>query len=257
MPEDSPLRSVMSAFYDKNDKNATSAIQWNLPEQAENPMARSKKRDTTGDLRLQYAGSTPLTRQQVVRAVSQLLAADVDEALRAAYPEAIPRSIKLSVRGTLERRLEQLFIQDAEGQTTPAATLPIENLKPADVTGQRKVEMSIASLYRAVDALRFYCVVPVGQSNGRAFPAWQFVPPVPEVLPDVLRALEGSVRSEIHAFLVTALDELNELSPAEVLAGMPFEGRAALEASQRRLLELPSAERKRRVVEQVTSRENE
>jgi hypothetical protein len=219
-------------------------------------MARSKK-PVTKDLRLQYAGSNPLTRRQVVREISQLLAADVDGALRSAYPEALPDSIQLSVRSTLERRLEQLFIQDAEGQTAPAASLPIENLKPADVTGQRRVEMSIASLYRAVDALRFYCVVPMGQSNGRAFPAWQFVPPVPEVLPDVLRALEGSVRSEIHAFLVTALDELNELSPAEVLAGMPFAGRPALETSQRRLLELPSAERKRRVLEQVTSPKTE
>jgi hypothetical protein len=256
MPEESPVCKVILPFYDKNDKNATSDIQWNLAELTEKPMARSKKQDTAEDLRLQYAGSTPLTRRQVVREVSNLLASDVDEALRSAHPEALPDSIKLSVRSTLERRLQQMFMDNDE-RGTSLAGLPIENLKPADVTGQRKVEMSIASLYRAVDALRFYCVVPVGQSNGRAFPAWQFVPPVPEVLPDVLQALEGGVRSEIHAFLVTALDELNELSPAEVLAGIPFEGRAALETSQQRLLELTSGERKRRVLEQVSSPQTE
>ena len=54
--------------------------------------------------------------------------------------------------------------------------------------------------------------------------------------------------TEVHAFLVTARDELNELAPAKLLAGKPFAGRGYLHSSQMRLLQPPAAERRRRVL---------
>ncbi|RDU95927.1 hypothetical protein DWV00_26880 [Trinickia dinghuensis] len=68
------------------------------------------------------------------------------------------------------------------------------------------------------------------------------------MFPDVLAALRRAARTEVHAFLVTAQDPLNELSPAEMLAGMPFATRTGLHASQSRLLRLPAAERQHRVL---------
>jgi hypothetical protein len=115
----------------------------------------------------------------------------------------------------------------------------------SEVVEQFRVGMSVADLNRATQNNQFYAVALVG---GRAFPAWQFVAPVPEVLPEVMAALSEH-RTEIHAFVVTAQDDLNELAPAEVLAGVPFAGRPALESSQVRILHLPLATRKERVLE--------
>ena len=129
--------------------------------------------------------------------------------------------------------------------------LPVANLKPSDTIGGHKGRLSLASLYRHVESGRFYCVVPAGQSNGREFPAWQFVEPVPELLQPVLFALRGSLRIEVHAFFVTGQDELNELAPAEVLAGVPFETRPSVHPSQLRLLQLPVTERQCRVLSLV------
>jgi hypothetical protein len=44
----------------------------------------------------------------------------------------------------------------------------------------------------------------------------------------------------LHAFLVTAQDALDELAPAEVLAGAPFETRASVYPIQQRLMQLPA-----------------
>jgi hypothetical protein len=64
--------------------------------------------------------------------------------------------------------------------------------------------------------------------------------PVPDLLPPVLSALRGALRTELHAFLVTAQDALDELAPAEVLAGAPFETRASVYPIQQRLMQLPA-----------------
>ncbi|NVD73438.1 hypothetical protein HUX88_23285 [Duganella sp. BJB1802] len=73
--------------------------------------------------------------------------------------------------------------------------------------------------------------------------------PVPELIEPVLHQLENQPSSEIHAFWVGAVDDINELSPAELLAGKPFETRIEVHESQRRLLSLPASERLRKVQE--------
>lgn len=125
--------------------------------------------------------------------------------------------------------------------------LPMSRLKASDVISQGLVNLSTATLYRAVDAGRFYCITPKGRSIGKEFPVWQFVEPVPELIAPILSHLVQRPSSQIHAFWVTAVDELNELSPAEVLAGMPFETRTDLHQSQRAILALPTDVRVRKV----------
>ncbi|MBA5690666.1 hypothetical protein [Rugamonas apoptosis] len=125
--------------------------------------------------------------------------------------------------------------------------LPVSRLKASDVIEQGWVNLSQASLYRAAESGRFYCTTPKGRSIGKEFPLWQFVEPVPEMIAPVLSQLADQPSSEIHAFWVCAADELNDLSPAEVMAGKPFETRGTLHASQQALLDLPAATRVRRV----------
>jgi hypothetical protein len=161
-------------------------------------------------------------------------------------PELSDSAIRDLLRHVLEERFSTM-LKSADADTR-SSSLSVANLKPSEVIGQRKVRMSLASLYRYVEANKFYCVVPSGQSNGREFPAWQFADPVPELLQPVLLALRGSLRTEVHAFLVTAQDALNELVPAEVLAGIHFETRVSLHPSQQRLLQSPASERQRRVL---------
>lgn len=131
------------------------------------------------------------------------------------------------------------------GQPEGGATncLPVANLRVQEVIEQGKVNMSQATLYRAAEDGRFYCVVPPGKAAGKVFPAWQFVDPVPELLGQFSPLLKGHPMSDIHAFWVTAEDELNELSPAELLAGKVFEARLDVHPSQQRLLALPTPKR--------------
>jgi hypothetical protein len=125
--------------------------------------------------------------------------------------------------------------------------LPMSRLKASDVISQGWVDLSPATLYRAAETGRFYCITPKGRSIGREFPVWQFVEPVPELIAPILSQLARRPSSQIHALWVTAVDELNELSPAEVLAGMPFETRTDLHHSQRTMLALPTDARVRKV----------
>lgn len=192
-----------------------------------------------------YAGDA----RQLVRDVAESFASDIEGTLRVKVPELADSSIRDLLRHVLEERFATILASgDVGGSEARSSSLPVVNLKPSEVIEQRKVRMSLASLYRYVEANKFYCVVPSGQSNGREFPAWQFAGPVPELLPPVLLALRGALRTEVHAFLVTAQDALNELAPAEVLAGAPFETRASLHPSQQRLLQLPANERQRKVL---------
>jgi len=52
---------------------------------------------------------------------------------------------------------------------------------------------------------------------------------------------------QVNTFFVSEQDALNELSPAEVLAGLPFEDRAALAPEQSRMLSLPEKVRLNKV----------
>lgn len=137
-----------------------------------------------------------------------------------------------------------------------AEKLPVSKLKVQDVIAQGWVEMSQATLYRAVEAGRFYCVTPNGRSTGKAFPVWQFIEPVPELMDAFSPSFARHPGSEIHAFWVTAVDAFNELSPAEVLAGKPFETRAGLHESQRALLALPAHVRVAKVKSVVDHQES-
>ena len=127
--------------------------------------------------------------------------------------------------------------------------LPVSKLKVSEVLGQGWVELSQASFYRAVESKRFYCVTPPGRAIGKEFPAWQFVAPVPELISPVLELLDDMPSSEIHAFWVVEADEFNALSPAEVLAGLPFSTRQTIHPSQSTILRASAQERVRRVVE--------
>lgn len=130
----------------------------------------------------------------------------------------------------------------------PPALLSVSTLKPSEVIENGLVNLSQASLYRAVQQRRFYNVTPNGRSIGAVYPAWQFVEPVPELIGPILRILEDQPSSEIHAFWVCSCDELNELSPAEMLAGKPYESRGVLESSQLRYLNLPTSSRVDKVI---------
>jgi hypothetical protein len=150
--------------------------------------------------------------------------------------------IALGMRALSEARASLTTISIKE-------SLPATKLKAKDVISQGLVSLSQATLYRAAENGRFYFITPKGRSIGREFPTWQFIEPVPELIEPVLHQLENQPSSEIHAFWVGAVDEINELSPAELLAGKPFETRLEVYESQRRLLSLPSGERLRKVRE--------
>lgn len=177
---------------------------------------------------------------RAVEQFSQLVSSQLD--ILAQGPER-QRLIDLATRALHQARASL-------GAPPPRAPLqlPVSKLKVSDVIGQGWVELSQASLYRAVESQRFYCVTPKGRSIGKEFPAWQFVQPVPELIAPVLAILAGQPSSDIHAFWASAADEFNELSPAEMLAGKSFETRAEIHPSQQALLNLPANERLRKVL---------
>ncbi|MCR4469788.1 MULTISPECIES: hypothetical protein [unclassified Burkholderia] len=206
-------------------------------------------------IRAVLAEGKPLSSTRAVRDVAELFASDIEGSLRGRVPpELVDESFHTLVLTVLEQRLTTMLVIEAGGPGATSESLPVANLKPSEVIEQGLVQLSIASLYRYVDANRFYCVKPPGQTNGRAFPAWQFVQPVPELLPRILELLRGALTTEVHAFFVTARDELNELAPAELLAGKPFAGRGELHASQKRLLQLAAMERQRLILETIPRR---
>ena len=153
----------------------------------------------------------------------------------------IQRLIRTQLESLLRTQAFVLPETKTVGAQETSRRLPAADLNPNEVIKRKLVEMSRSNLYRAADDGRFYSITPKGRSNGRLFPEWQFVEPVPSVLPEVLFILKQHSERERHAFLVSMMDELNELSPAEVLAGMPFESRSVVEDAQLRLLKLPTA----------------
>lgn len=181
-----------------------------------------------------------------VEQFSRLLAGRLDALAK--KPEDA-RLIKLVRQAMLE--VKDVLTTGAISEADRPSHLPVSKLKASEVLEQGRVQLSQASLYRAVEQKRFYCITPTGRSIGKEFPAWQFIQPVPELIAPVLTELEDMPSREIHAFWVSEFDELNELSPAEVLAGLPFETRIEMHNSQRAMLKLPANERMRKVVEQA------
>lgn len=159
-------------------------------------------------------------------------------------PDAPRDTVAAAVRQAFDATVEAL---DPAGDDRPH--LPTTRLRAADVIAQGLVAMSQATLYRAVEQRRFYTTTPRGKSIGRLFPAWQFVEPVPELIGGVLERLSALPSSQVHAFWITRADELNELSPAEVLAGKPFDTSNALHPTQQYLLAQPVRVRQQKVDE--------
>lgn len=179
------------------------------------------------------------------RRLVERFSAEVSERLAASVPRGERSALAAIASAALSATIAAL--------ETPAAgaarSLPVARLSAAEVLAEAHTAMSQATLYRAADSGRCYSVTPGGRSIGKQFPAWQFVEPVPELIPAVLACLAGQPGSEVHAFWVSAADALNELAPAELLAGCGFETRAKLHPSQHALLALSSAARLKKVLE--------
>jgi hypothetical protein len=128
-------------------------------------------------------------------------------------------------------------------------TLSVAKLSPDEVLA--RTGMSKTTLYRA-DHVKFYSVIPAGMQKRRAFPAWQFQGDVPSHLPSVLEILNRKSRIQVNTFFVSEQDALNELSPAEMLAGLPFEDRSDLAPEQSRMLAMPEEKRLSMVIALAT-----
>jgi hypothetical protein len=190
-------------------------------------------------------------RRQKLRApqLIEKLVHDIDERLVQAIDSADRARVMAIVRQCLTAAL-------GSGVSPGPATnkLSISNLKPSEVIGNGLVAMSQATLYRAVEDGRFYCVTPRGKANGRVFPAWQFSAPVIELLAPILREMKGLPGSEVHAFWVTPVDAFDDLTPAELLAGKPFEIRSDLTPVQQQHLSQPALQRQASVAEELAAR---
>lgn len=129
-----------------------------------------------------------------------------------------------------------LIRENGRGSHARRSRLPVIKWSPEEVIEQTGISKS--TLYRG-DHVQFYSVVPPGKKNGRAYPAWQFCADVPSHLPHLLEILHGNSRMQVNTFFMSEQDSLNELSPAEVLAGMSFEDRPTVAREQARMLSLP------------------
>ncbi len=179
------------------------------------------------------------------RRVVERFSAEVTDRLGTAMPSAERTRLVAIATKALSETIDALDAPAHAG----SRTLPVARLRAAQLLAEGMTGMSQATLYRAADSGRCYSVTPGGRSIGKEFPAWQFVEPVPELIPAVLACLARQPGSEVHAFWISSADELNELSPAELLAGAPFETRGDLHASQQALLDLPGGARQKKVIE--------
>ncbi|WGS47204.1 hypothetical protein LFL97_34430 [Burkholderia sp. JSH-S8] len=150
-----------------------------------------------------------------------------------------------AARHEIASRLAEWLIRDTgrAGDARPSC-LPVARWSPEEVI--EHTGMSKSTLYRG-DHAQFYSVVPPGKKNGRAYPAWQFAADVPSHLPHVLEILRSNSRMQVNTFFMSEQESLDDLSPAEVLAGMRFEDRRTVAPAQERMLALPTRARLDRV----------
>lgn len=193
---------------------------------------------------------TRLTKQDiaVLDHFSQLVAEKAQALAQGPDRVRVLSVVRRALSEVQEALADKMSATEVRAALIPNA-LPVTKLKVSEVVRQGWVQLSQASFYRTVENKRFYYVTPPGRAIGKEFPTWQFVPPVPDLIPPVLELLDDIPGSEIHAFWVSEADELNAMSPAEVLAGMPFSTRQTLHASQWTILRAPTQERARRVAE--------
>lgn len=197
---------------------------------------------TRTNVRAVVNGQYPSDPHRLIARLAEDLLKDVFDELRK-QPTSASRRLRGSepLKHALETRLAELLIPEgAVSRPSAHPSLPITKLSPEEVMA--RTGMSKTTLYRG-DHVKFYSVIPVGMKNGRAYPAWQFVGNIPSLLPEVLAILGRKSRIQVNTFFVTELDALNELSPAEVLAGLAFEDRGALAPEQARILARPESAR--------------
>jgi len=190
----------------------------------------------------QYAGDPEVLLDQVA---NDLLSDASDVLRRSRATSDTTLFVSEAVREAVAASLARMLLDDSTSDPSDVRTLPVSKLSPDEVLTH--TGMSKSTLYRG-DHVNFYSVIPPGMRNGRAYPAWQFVGDVPSHLPKVLEVLNRKSRIQVNTFFVSEQDALNELSPAEVLAGLPFSDRGAMAPAQLRMLSLPEKARMDKVM---------
>jgi len=140
-----------------------------------------------------------------------------------------------------------LIEQTTSFQDDQPRYLPVAILDAAQLREQGWTNMSPDELRRTVHAHHLYSLITKQSAGVDLFPAWQFVDGVYGSLTEVLSHLPDQPGGEIHAFWTVAVDEFNELSPAEMLAGIGYEVRKNIEKSQQQLLSEPLSARLQKV----------
>ncbi len=132
----------------------------------------TKERNEASALKIRAAltGNYAGDARQLVRDVAESFASDIEGTLRVKVPELADSSIRDLLRHVLEERFATILASGDAGGSEARSSLPVVNLKPSEVIEQRKVRMSLASLYRYVEANKFYCVVPSGRVTVVNFP---------------------------------------------------------------------------------------
>ncbi|WP_321818780.1 MULTISPECIES: hypothetical protein [unclassified Paraburkholderia] len=204
-------------------------------------LATKQKPDVKADLRAlvngQYVGDADALIEKVA---ADVLLTVLERVKAKSGAEAVAGLANRAARKEVASRLAEWLIRDNERVDAGSVCLPVAKWSPEKVIERTGVSKS--TLYRSGQT-QFYCVVPIGKKNGRAYPAWQFVGDVPSHLPEILSILRGDSRIQVNTFFMSEQDALNELSPAEVLAGMPFEDRKQVAPEQKRMLSLPLKQR--------------
>ena len=189
-----------------------------------------------------YSGNPEKLLDRVAKVLLQGASAELQRMSPAEQDDLLSQR----TRGALAASLRRILLSDCpDAPFAVKNSLPVSRLSPEEVL--KHTGMSKSTLYRG-DGTRFYSVIPTGMQNGRSYPTWQFVGDVPLAMPQVLDLLNRKSRKQVNTFFVSEQDSLNELSPAEVLAGLPFEDRAALAPAQSRMLSLPQEARMDKVM---------
>ncbi|WP_414447383.1 hypothetical protein AB4851_11990 [Burkholderia sp. 22PA0099] len=209
---------------------------------------RRKKTATRADLIALATGHYSGDPEKLLDRVAADLLCGASAELERKHMERDDILLQATMRSALAASLRKILgLERSHSRAASVAQqgLPVSRLSPEEVLEQSG--MSRSTLYRG-DGTRFYSVIPAGMQNGRAYPAWQFVGDIPSIMPGVLRILQRKSRTRIHGFFLTEQDSLNELSPAEVIAGLPFADRGPLAQAQTRMLGLSQGARLDKVI---------
>jgi hypothetical protein len=204
------------------------------------------KTDLIALVKGQYSGDPAVLLDRV----AQNLLQGVSEGLRTSLAKSDKELFASeAAREAVAASLAKMLLDDSAAGPQGTKSLPVSRWSPEEVL--KRTGMSKSTLYRG-DHTKFYSVIPPAMQNGRAYPAWQFVGDVPSQLPRVLEVLNRKSRIQVNSFFLSEQDALNELSPAEVLAGLPFEDRGAIAPEQSRMLSLPEKVRQDKVIALAT-----